>query len=135
MTGGRGFLAILSCGLGIVQSPLESGEASSRWTASNKTKSYSNVRNTPPAIGTLQPQLVMSEHASPAIGTTSPASLLRIPTQKMPFLSGRDSCHQMAFWILFNLFFLLQAGKAICIHLISRVLVTGASINNFIAKS
>ena len=32
-----------------------------------------------------QPQLVMSERASPAIGTSSPALLPRIPTQKMPF--------------------------------------------------
>jgi hypothetical protein len=39
---------------------------------------------------------------------------------------------KMALWVLCDSFFLLQLGKAICIHLISKALVIGDI--NFIAK-
>ena len=60
------------------------------------------------------------------------SATLNPQTRKMPVSVAEIPEIKMTFWIVCHRFFLLQPGKAICIHLISEVLVTGDI--NFIVK-
>lgn len=97
-------------GLGTVRSPLAS------WELMVQMDTFPHA----------QPQFVMSGCTSPTAGGRPQRPHPECLNMEKACRCGRDSSEKMALRVLCDrFFFLLQPGEAICIHLISEVLVIG----------